>query len=55
LESDGSEIANEADVLSSGVVVGEDGAGLSSVVGVSVDGTRKAGAELDVELVLQKS
>jgi hypothetical protein len=50
LENDGSEIATEADVLSSSVVVGEDGAGLSSVVGVSVDGARRAGADLDVEL-----
>jgi hypothetical protein len=34
--------------------VGVDGAGLSSVVVVSVDGARTAGAELDVEICSAK-
>jgi hypothetical protein len=37
-------------VLSSGVVVGVDGVGLSSIVAVGMDGAGRAGAKIDVEL-----
>jgi hypothetical protein len=51
LWSDGSEDAPAGTaILLSGVVVGVNGVGLSSSVVVEVDGTGRAGAELDVEL-----
>jgi hypothetical protein len=55
VRSDDSEFANDdvpagSAVLSCGVAVGVDGAGLSSATLVGVDGAGRASAELDIEL-----